>query len=207
MTISKASNSSLYNVNQGILGVGNWSYVTATTGTPVTGTYTDANGVQWKYYQWNANGSVTLTTGLVDLFMISGGAGAFITPSVAWGRGGQFRQGIMLFSSATHSITVGAGGPSTSGSSAGKASIIGPYTTGDALSNTRGLGSLGVEATDANTPVTTSITGVSQEFGRGNQIAAARANFGDGGGTPGSTAGTGSSGTVIIRVPLAFAQI
>lgn len=178
MTISRTSNSSLYNVNQGIVGAGNWARVTATTGSPTTGTYTDANGVSWKYYQWTANGSVTLTAGLVDMLLVGGGA------SEAGGKpggSGYVRDGIRSFTSATHTVTIGSYGINQPG-------VLGPYSASNGgLSN----------GTAVAANVASSITGTSVTYA---QLTGSTAGSG-------STSGGGTVGTVIIRVPSAFALV
>lgn len=201
MTLSNLTSSSLYKARGGLLGAGNWASVTATTGTPTTGTYTDANGVAWKYYWWTASGSVTFTDGLIDSFLISGGL-AGITSFWSSG-GGIIVDGVRSVTAGTHTITVGAGGtsPDTGTPTLGQPSSIGTlYTTG--YSGNIRVGSRNGNSGSSNVGFTTTITGSSLDFGKSGDDSP-RANRGDGR----LSAGSGSSGSVIIRVPSAFALV
>lgn len=78
-----------------------------------TGTYTDANGIAWKYVQFNASGTLNVTTaGEADLLIVSGGGGAGTTGGFVAGPGGG---GAAFFTSTVfavgaQTVTVGAGG-------------------------------------------------------------------------------------------------
>ena len=94
----------------GLPGYGSWAQVTATTGSPTTGTYTDGNGVDWKYYQWTADGSVTLTEGVVEALLVGGGGGSGQTVRGGGGGGGAVLEVMGAAPAGTHSVTVGQGG-------------------------------------------------------------------------------------------------
>jgi hypothetical protein len=192
MTLSSLNTNKLLPeyVNRGLQGVGNWASVTATTGSPTTGTYTDGNGTSWKYYRWNGSGSVTVTAGTIDLFAISGGA-AGATGGGNVGAGGRAVYGIHSLTASTHSISIGGGGAPSGWANSGTASVIGPINTG--------VSGIGLTASS----YTSSITGSSQSYGLQGQ-SSPRANSGDGGN---NSAISGASGTVIIRVPSAFALV
>ena len=179
-------------------GAGNWGSVTATTGSPTTGTYTDADGVAWKYYQWSGNGSVTLTDGLVDTFMISGGGPGWNYP----GAGGRLRDGLTKFSTGTHTVTIGIGvaGDPNLANGIGLASFVGSINTGSA---SQFVSSGTTSSANLNAQYTNSITGTALTYGRRGIDGTRRANRGDGGWAGDSSAG--SSGVVIIRVPTQFA--
>ena len=167
--------------------------VTATTGSPTTGTYTDADGT-WRYYKWTGAGSVTLTAGLVDVLVVGGGGGGV---AATWnGMGGSVVTGLQYFAAGTHTVTIGSGGPGASGAvaSGGGSSAIGSVKT--AKSNMGNQDQWGAFGTYYPGP-TSSITGSSVEYARGS-APTPRANFGDGGSESGNT--SGSAGTVIIRV-------
>jgi hypothetical protein len=197
MAISRLVSSGLYDVSTGLVGAGNWASVTATTGSPTTGTYADANGVAWKYYQWTGNGSVTLTAGLVDTFMISGGGPGWNYP----GAGGRVRDGIIIFSTGTHTVTIGTGASGDpTGSGIGLPSSVGSINTGSA---SQFVSSGTTSTATRNSQYTNSITGTALTYGRRGIDGTRRANRGDGGWAGDNSAG--SSGVVIIRVPTQFA--
>jgi hypothetical protein len=86
--------------------------VSATTGSPTTGSFTDGDGIAWSFYQYQTGGSITFSrAGYVDSLVVGGGAGGSSGSSVvAGGGGGGVRFGLMMASAATHTITIGAGG-------------------------------------------------------------------------------------------------
>ena len=190
MAISSFTSSGLYTplVYEGLEGVGNWAYVTATTGSPTTGTYTDANSVEWKWYRWTSAGSVTTTAGAIDILVVGGGSGSWATvlgPGRVFGSGGKVIDGVRGFTAATHTVTVGAAGGDAV---TGKSSVLGSFSTGEVA-----YGSV--------VSTTSSITGTSIAYSGTN--ASPVANRGHGQENAG--AGGGSSGVVIIRVPSIYA--
>lgn len=228
MTISRASNSGLYTVNTGVVGFGNWASVTGTTGSPTTGTYTDANGVSWKFYRWASSGSVTTTAGIADILVVGGGGG---TSARGGGGAGAVRYGAFVFTSATHTVTVGGGGASgtpvgsngsdsligtvlrSGGGSAGygdtqTSGAFGPPNGGGSGGGVQfstwggyvvGAGAGGSSWGGTQNGLPLSITGTSVEYGK-----TVYAAVGD---TPGSggCAASGANGVVILRVPSTFA--
>lgn len=78
-----------------------------------TGTYTDGNNYAWKYVQFNASGTLTVTTaGLAEILIVSGGGGGGTTGGFVGGGGGG---GAAYFTPVTltavaYTVTVGAGG-------------------------------------------------------------------------------------------------
>ena len=95
----------------------NWATVTAVTGSPTSASYTDADGVEWTYYQWTGSGSVTVTAGVVDALVVGAGT------STTWTTPGRTNAGIIALLSGASSIAVGA----TSGDT-GNGSSIGSYS-------------------------------------------------------------------------------
>lgn len=152
-----------------------------------TGTYS-VGPINYKYIQFNSSGSLVVTTaGYADVWIMSGGAGDF---NGVWNGGaGGLNRGARFFTATTHTVTIGAGGPASSGVGGG-ITTVGPYTC------TRsglwiGLGNTNV--TDG-TGLSDSITGSSVLYGRGGTTPVA--NRGEGGGV----GFAGSSGVAIIRV-------
>lgn len=204
MSITRLSTTTLYN-GTGLQGIGNWSQVTATTGSPTTGTYTDGNGVGWKYYKWTAaSGSVTVTTGVIDVWIVGGGSAG---GAATWnGIGGAVVSGVQPIAAGTHNIVRGAGGSAgTLLNSYGAHSALGTslhLITQKANSNSDPSQWGAYRGATGHPGPTTSITGTSEEYSR-TAASSPRANYGDGGTESGNTAG--STGVVIIRVPTAFA--
>ena len=208
MALSNLTSNSLSKARNGLLGMGNWATVTATTGSPTTGTYTDSNGVEWKYYRWTSSGSVTVTAGVVDCLLVSGG-GAISNggPADDHGGGGSVVYGVQSLPTGTLTVTVGAAGSASSdtNNTVGSFSVLGPIQTGMSYMQNFGPGATttGTGST-TNTGFTSSITGTSlvyAEAGSGNGSTSGR---GDGGTY--NTDANKSAGVVIIRVPTAFAQ-
>ena len=84
------------------------SYITATTGSPTTGTYTDS-GINYKYYSFTGSGSITFAkSGLVDCLIIGGGGGG--SSFGGGGAGGYLSKTSAYLDSGTLTVTVGAGG-------------------------------------------------------------------------------------------------
>ena len=183
-------------------GVSNWSTVTATTGTPATGTYTDSDGTSWKWYRWTGSGSVTLTAGIIDVLLVGGGGGSYPALGTVPGVGAYVVSGIRSFTAATHTVTVGAGGASANdATNAGGQSVLGSLKTG---ASGPGRGTPGDQSSLGNsnfTPIYSSITGSSVAYsGSKGYLSTAY------GGAANSTTDTGQAGVVIFRVPLQFAQ-
>jgi hypothetical protein len=112
----------------GITGLGGWADITAVTGSPSKHPYKDADGMDWVAYQWTADGSITVTKGLVDRLLVSGGGGE---AHGAFGNGGYVVQGVTLITAATHLIKVGAAGTNGDWDIAnGAISSLGPDATG-----------------------------------------------------------------------------
>ena len=171
--------------------VDNWATVSAVTGSPTTGTYTDADGVAWKYYEWTSNGSVTTTKGLADIFIVAAGS---VWAFVNNGSGGSIKDGLHLLSASTHTVTVGATGTD------GQSSHLGPHFAPITYAPYSGFG-MGQGCvtgySDRTVGRASSITGTSVTYSPGRNGSSAAT------GVPG---GMGTAGRVIIRVPSTFAQ-
>lgn len=182
-------------------GVSNWSTVTAVTGSPVTGTYTDSDGISWKWYRWTGSGSVTLTAGIIDAFLVGGGGGSYPALGTVPGVGGYVVSGLRSLTAATHTVTVGSGGASANdATNTGGQSVLGSLKTG---ASGPGRGTAGDQASLGNsnfTPLYSSITGSSVAYsGSKGYLSTAY------GGAANSSTDTGQAGVVIFRVPSAFA--
>lgn len=105
--------------------------VSATTGSPGTGTFTDSNGIAWNYYRFTGSGSITFdTSGFADILIVGGGGGSTTdsTSNEAGGGAGAVRYGLQYVSSGTLSVAIGAGGAGrTTGT---RATNGGPSTIG-----------------------------------------------------------------------------
>jgi hypothetical protein len=80
-----------------------------------TGTYTDGDGVAWKYKTYTGSGTVTITkAGLCDVLVVGGGGGgggnASVVRNGGGGGGGGALLGVVFLEPATYTVTVGAGG-------------------------------------------------------------------------------------------------
>lgn len=112
--------------------------VSATTGSPGTGTFTDSNGVDWDYYTFTGNGSITIdSAGYADCLIVGGGGGSVDIGGgytrYAGGGAGAVRRGAIYLTATTHTITVGAGGSANSGNTAGGdggTSSLGSFSAG-----------------------------------------------------------------------------
>ena len=202
MTISRLTDSSLYKAQADLLGAGGWATVTATTGSPATGTYTDSNGVGWKWYRWTGAGSVTTTAGLLDALLVGAGNnanGSYPAPDIrGYGAPGAVLSGIREFSAATHTVTVGTAW-TIFGTATGR-TTLGPWTT-----NT--MQSMGLNVYANGYGYVSSITGSALEYGVGSDANdPAVTNSGYGTGTAANVTSGATNGVVIIRVPTAFAQ-
>lgn len=172
--------------------------VSATTGSPTTGNYTDS-GIGWTYYQWTGNGSVTLAkSGLVDVLVCGGGqngqSGYSWPDARAAGSSGILRLGAYVIPSGTHTITVGttANRPSVPGSSSIGSVIV--AQGGVAATSAAGGGS-------NNYGLASAITGTNLEYAYINGAsdpAVTDSGYGRGGAINSTTGAT--AGVVIIRV-------
>jgi hypothetical protein len=99
-------------------GIQNWATVTAVTGSPASGSYTDADGVERTYYKWTGSGSVTMTEGIADVLVVGGGAGGAYGYGTVGGGAGGVRFGTFVLPAGSLSVTVGAGGSQASATSA-----------------------------------------------------------------------------------------
>lgn len=210
--------------------------ISATTGSPATGTFTDSDGFEWQYYDFTGNGSITFdSAGYVDALVVGGGAGSNQSTGSgrtarAGGGAGVVRRGPFYFEAGTYALTIGAGGAGTTGaaSGAGSASTLGSEIRaagGDkALSfytnvsttmfngngghgggvwistttsgNSHGSGAYGTPNTYNG--LTLNYNGSDIEYGVGGYSATPVANTGSGGVW---TAGSGTSGRIIVKVP------
>jgi hypothetical protein len=181
-------------------GLGGWADVTAVTGNPVKRTYTDATGVSWTSYEWDGNGSLTCTAGLLDIFAIGAGGEWVSSMGARPGGGGRWLRGPMLFTAATHTVTVG-----LHVASMGNSSIIGPAKT--AIVGPSGQDGAGRGITNTTDPyvgiMDDRATGTPVEYGNAKGAAAHPLNSGHGGWSDHTA---GASGVVIIRVPAAHAK-
>lgn len=159
-----------------------WAKITATTGSPTTGTYT-SDDILWRWYQWLGSGSVTTTEGVVEALV--GGGGAYNGDRM----GGRVTEGILRAPAGTHTVVIGGAGPvnGQGGSSQigtfGWAGNIGSSPNGSSQYYT-GAGRPGAGGTN---PWISSLTGVAQNVG---------------GATPSTgRSSTSTGGIVVIRVP------
>jgi len=94
--------------------------ISATTGSPGTGTFTDGEGLEWDYYRWTSNGSLTISQdGYVDVLVVGGGAASINYTAgnpgnrKAGGGAGVVRYGLQYLTAGTYTVTVGSGGVGT----------------------------------------------------------------------------------------------
>ena len=180
-------------------GLGGWADVTAASVSPTT--YTDAAGVAWKCWTFLADGSLTLTAGMLDVLVVGGGGyGSSIQP----GAGARIHHGATLFPAGVHPVAVSDGGNYTVDQSASPSSIgtvvICP-STGNATVASAAASVTGAGGTVANPKLgyTSSITGTPVTYATA-AVAAPAPNTGDGAGRPVLT-GNGSTGIVVVRRP------
>lgn len=182
-------------INNGLTNLGNWANVTAVTGTPTTGTYTDSTG-SWKYWQWSGAGSITTTVGAIDALIVGGGPGrnTNLTYNGSSTAGAISLRGIIIATAATHAVTPGGAGGNSSAA----------LTANESRGAGSSLGSLAsVAASSPENPANdrqfnSSITGVSVLYCPSSN----NTYFGGGG-----NSSSGGSGVVIVRVPLVNALI
>lgn len=89
--------------------------VDTTTGSPNTGSFTDANGFAWDWYEFTGNGSITFSgDGYADILVVGGGGASKNDSGYAGGGGaGAVRYGLQFVDATSYSITIGAGGSGT----------------------------------------------------------------------------------------------
>lgn len=112
--------------------------ISATTGSPGTGTFTDGNGISWNYYKWTGGGSLTIDiAGFVDALVVGGGGGSAKYTGramYAGGGAGAVRYGLVYLTAGTYTVTVGSGGAGDEGNpgnaSDGGSSVLGSMTSG-----------------------------------------------------------------------------
>ena len=76
-----------------------------------TGTYTDGEGIDYKYLTLTASGSVTIDqAGFADILVIGGGGSGGRNRGGGGGAGGHLVVNNAYFDAATHTVVVGAGG-------------------------------------------------------------------------------------------------
>jgi len=160
-----------------------WATITATTGSPTTGTYT-ADGILWRYYSWTGNGSVTVgNAGLVETLTVGGGA------YNGDRMGGRVVEGILRAPAGVSNVTIGGGGGVNGQGGSSQAGTwawagnIGSSPNGSAQYYT-GAGRPGA---GGQNPWISSLTGTAQNVG---------------GATPGTGRGsTSTSGLIVMRIP------
>ena len=209
---------------EAVPGIGDWSNVTAMTGSPTRVDYTE-EGFEWTSFQWSGGGSITVTEGLMDTLIVGGGAAA--SGSFSGGAGGVLH-GVQDFTPATHTILVGTtptGGSNTDGgrSAIGDDSIGGGLTRAACPNGFKdyesggygaGAGSTG-DATNADTGgpgYVSSINGTSLEYAQGGGKYRSDPDYAAL--PPGSGSDRqnnsdvyqyrGTDGTVIVRIPTEY---
>lgn len=201
--------------------------ISATTGSPTTGSFTDANGIAWNYYKFTGSGTMTLDTdGYLDVIVVGGGGGGHRADSTRWScaPGGGVRWGIHWFGAGSKTVTVGAGGAVASmggnsrfdtlyagGADQGRATTgtvtgkwYGPDYGGGGLVydyQTTGGTSPGNGAGNNGAGVTLTYDGTAREFGRGGFTGVNPTLFGAGGDADSAGATAGKDGIVIVKVP------
>ena len=160
-----------------------------------TGTYTDSDGVNWKYLEFSGSGTLTIdVAGECGLLVLGGGCTGYSAGSIWAGKGGYSVRGTWPIAVGTYTVTVGATGPVTGTplGSSGEDSSIGTTFVGF------GGGAGGTISGGTNpSNFDDDITGTSVTYAEGG-VTTATANRGEGGKSAGNT--LGSSGVVIIRV-------
>lgn len=95
------------------------SEISATTGSPSTGTYTDSLGA-WKFYKWTGSGSITFNaSGNIDVLVIGGGGAGGRSEPGGGGAGGLCVLTQSVVTGSTHTVYIGAGGPYNTGAGNG----------------------------------------------------------------------------------------
>jgi hypothetical protein len=148
-----------------------------------TGTYTDGNGVAWKYVTFDAGDTLTITTaGLARILAVGGGARG---DGVNTGSGGNVFDGSYIIPAASYTVTIGAGAGGSN--SPGGQTSVGTFL---GANGGRGLGT-SAGAWAGTNGLASDITGTSVTYGR---TLATAANRGDGG------ANNAISGRVVVAV-------
>jgi len=117
------------------------------------GTYTDADGREWVWYEWtdpDKASSLTTDGGLLWVLCVGGAAHPHSNETYKnQGQPGLVNEGLWEFGPGTHTVTVGDRGQTfgSSKNSSGKPSSVGEYgTQGEVLWGSAGLGRGGIEA-------------------------------------------------------------
>ena len=178
-----------------------------------TGQYTDT-GVTYDYYTFTSSGTLTVdTAGFVDVLIVGGGGGGGCNRGGGGGGGGHFYVESLYLSADTHTVTVGAGGASNTGTNyvrpgdPGLASRVGPYV---ALGGAGGASASGTYTADltgyaggsgsgaASFGGSGSFSGGTGQLAQGNNggssTGAANPNNAGGGGGGAGAAGSNASG-------------
>jgi hypothetical protein len=182
--------------------------ISATTGSPAI--TIDGTAI---VYKWPGDGSFSVSSmGVAELLCVGGGAGSDANPNTAWGAGGTIIDGFWTLPVGNYTVRVGAAGTASTGSTNGGSTGIGlvsgyllntgPSYRGGCSRSTSRPGSLSLcysnDILVAGKPL---YYGLQRDsFSTDGTLTVPRANFGDGGGVGGSTAGAGSAGVFILRV-------
>jgi hypothetical protein len=152
-----------------------------------TGTYTDG-GIDYKYITFTGSGNLVVDrAGQANILVLGGGSGGKAATFI--GQGGYSVIGLHNITAATHTITIGGGGPGNAANpqtATGVNSSLGTLFTGFGA---------GVGASLTN--FTSSVTGSSVTYATSASPAVTN-NSGNGGSAAGNIAG--SSGVVIVAV-------
>lgn len=194
-----------------------------------TGTYTDGNGVSWKYIRFTGSSTLTITTpGVIEALIVGGGGGSggVRNGGYAHGGGGSCAASLVqaLVTAGTYTVVVGGGGAGAPAYNDGMGDPY-AYSQGGGVSRigndlvcgggAGGRGSSGVQGQGASwsgrTARSSDITGTAVNYGLGGTGGGASAgtvNTGNGAngpntpanGTPNLSGAAGGSGVVIVRV-------
>ena len=203
--------------------------ISATTGSPGTGTFTDSNSIEWNYYKWTGGGSFTVDiAGFVDALIVGGGGGSAQRTGramYAGGGAGAVRYGLLYLTAGTYTVTVGSGGAgdvgdpgnANNGGSSSISSLVsgggeGGFAAGGFVSFTKaginGGGSPGgfhAQGDDATTnggsAGTSANAGISLNYdGVVREYGAANASTANTGSGGTLSAGNGTDGVVVVKV-------
>lgn len=171
-------------------GVGNADF----SNTP-TGTYTDGEGISYKYVKFTGSGTLTVTVeGTADILAVGPGQ-----TTAAYGNGGVVAYSSIIIPVGSYSVAIGA---SETSQGAGNSS---PTRLGDVIGAGRAIGASN-RGNGAFNPssngVVIDITGVSREYGAGGgrkaSLPSAEDRYGIGGDP--AISNRAGSGVVIVRV-------
>lgn len=169
-----------------------------------TGTYTDADGITWKYKRYTSNGSLTITrAGLVDVLVIGGGS-ASVGGDASWlSSAGGMAVGLHRAPAATHTVTIGAGGTynvafTNPSQFSGTKSTIGSWVGGNGGICGNNVGAGEAFGGAAGSGYTSSITGTAVVYG----VASGGGGANNGNGSTGGINSNGAAGVAIVRVPV-----